>query len=92
MISKMWSKSLFRTISYRNHLQLKVCLNKQYPEVFSYLHPIWQEEYKDASIPVNSLLLWKCPHGPDHEWKSSPQKVIKRYNISKFHSNLSTRE
>lgn len=64
----------------------KIHLKKEYPLVFNYLHPEWQVEFEDKSIPEKSLLVWKCANGPDHEWKASVKNVVYRYKASKYNS------
>lgn len=86
MLNQFASSYVVRSVLCRNVSQAKVILNKQYPEVFTFVHPAIQQSYKNSSIPLNSSVLWKCPNGPDHEWNSSVKTMIKRYNKSESHS------
>lgn len=86
MLRRITTQVCFRGLSHRMDRGTTMCLSKQCPEVFAFLHPLWRNEYKNATIPVKTMLFWKCPNGPDHEWKSSARWVIDRYQSSKMHS------
>lgn len=88
MLSQFAPSYVVKSLLCRNASQVKIILNKQYPEVFAFLHPAIQQSYENSSISLNSLLLWKCPNGPDHEWSSSVKRMINRYNNSKSHSMI----
>ena len=65
-----------------------IYLNKQYPHIYNLIHPNKQDHFLDHPISLNEIIDWKCPNGPDHEWRSSVSMVIKRYDVSKFHSSV----
>lgn len=65
-----------RSISYRNNKSISIILEKDYPRVYSLLHPAFQPEFGKRAICKSIILLWKCPNGPDHEWKMAVSEVV----------------
>ena len=86
MLRRMTGISFFSKSSNASVTKSSVVLNKEYPEVFAFLHPQKQREYENKLIPIKTSLVWKCPNGPDHEWEASAKNGIDRYNISKYKS------
>lgn len=74
-----------RSISYRNSKAAAITLEKDFPGVYSLLHPAFQQEFGKRAIPASTVLLWKCPNGPDHEWKMSISEVVAGYLHNQSH-------
>lgn len=80
--------ALFRSIrfiSYRNNKAATILLEKDFPGVYSLLHPAFQQEFGKRAIPASTVLLWKCPNGPDHEWKMKISEVVAGYLHNQTH-------
>ena len=76
---------LARSISYRNSKAATIILEKDFPGVYSLLHPAFQQEFGKRAIHGSTVLLWKCPNGPDHEWKMSVSEVVAGYLHNQSH-------
>ena len=87
-LAKSWTVCPFGDISIVRSFSSGVHLNKLYPQIYNLVHPNKQEYYRDKPISLNEIIDWKCPNGPDHEWRSSVKTVIKRHDVSKFHSSV----
>ena len=74
-----------RSISYRNSAATSYILYKDIPGVYALLHPSFQEEYGKRTISGDTVLLWKCPNGPDHEWKMTVSEVVSGYLHNQSH-------
>jgi len=51
-----------------------------YPEVASLWHPEKNGEKTptDVTPHSNKKVWWKCPEGPDHEWRTSPDSIVRQ--------------
>lgn len=54
------------------------CLATLYPRLAKQWHPTKNSDLtpRDVVGQSNTPLWWKCPKGPDHEWRASPNRRI----------------
>lgn len=89
MFSRIFIVRSFKRALSKSALPRVVSLRDEYPALFELATPLNPKSMIEGHVPLNQMLLWKCPNGADHEWSMPVSDMIKRLKHGTIHGTIS---